>query len=180
MRRAFWATGLGFVGVALGMVLLWRDAAMAGGNPALVPMEVLRIASTPDGQAVVILRSASERKLLPIWIGDAEATAIQLRLNGRRPPRPLTHDLLERVIAQLGARLTKVHVEDLRDKVFYGRVFLRQGSRDLDIDARPSDSIALAVGGRVPILVARKVLDEAGVEDSPAPGRPDRAPDVSL
>ncbi|MBI5479275.1 MAG: bifunctional nuclease family protein [Deltaproteobacteria bacterium] len=135
----------------------------------MIEMEVVRVAAGANNQAVVILRSQAERKLLPIWIGEAEANAIQLRLAGRKPPRPLTHDLLDRVIAQLGARLVKVHVEDLRDNIFYGRVFLKQGNKDIDIDARPSDSIALAVGARVPVIVARRVLDAAGVDDKPPP-----------
>jgi hypothetical protein len=143
----------------------------------MVEMEVVKVGSLND-QSVVLLRSKADSKILPIWIGDAEANAINLRLTGRKPPRPLTHDLLDRVIAQLGGRLVKVHVEDLKDNVFYGRVFLKQGQKDIDIDARPSDSIALAVGAKVPVLVARKVLDAAGVQDKPASPGGDK--DISL
>jgi uncharacterized protein len=177
MRRVGLVLGLVGLGLAVG-VAVWplsssrAKPAPPKGSPAMIEMEVVRVAATANNQAVVILRSASERKLLPIWIGEAEANAIKLRLAGRKPPRPLTHDLLDRVIASLGARLVKIHVEDLRDNVFYGRIFLRQGNKEIDIDARPSDSIALAVGARVPVIVARRVLDTAGVpeEAPPAPG----------
>jgi uncharacterized protein len=168
MRCVRLSLGLGILVLALGLAAWpWgRPAAKAA--PAMVPMEVVRVASH-NGQPVVILRSNAERKLLPIWIGDAEANAIQMRMAGRKPPRPLTHDLLDRVVAQLGARITKIHVEDLRDNVFYGRLFLKHGNKEHDIDARPSDCIALAVGARAPVLVARRVLDAAGVPDQPAP-----------
>ena len=146
----------------------------------MVEMEVVKVGTLND-QSVVLLRSKADRRVLPIWIGEAEANAINLRLTGRKPPRPLTHDLLDRVIAHLGGRLVKVHVEDLRDNIFYGRVFLKQGQKDIDIDARPSDSIALAVGAKVPVLVARKVLDAAGIADKPAsPGSPGGDKDISL
>jgi uncharacterized protein len=173
MKRVRPLLGLGILVLMVGIAAwpLARSRAKPAppkGPPAMIEMEVARVASTANNQSVVILRSNTERKLLPIWIGEAEANAIRLRLSGRRPPRPLTHDLLDRVIAQLGARLEKVHVEDLRDNTFYGRVFLRQGNKAIDIDARPSDSIALAVGARVPVIVARRVLEAAGVEDTPA------------
>lgn len=173
MRGVRLGLGLGILVLALGLAT-WPVArpsakpAPPKGPPALIEMEVVRVASA-NNQPVVILRSRAERRLLPIWIGEAEANAIQLRLAGRKPPRPLTHDLLDRVVGQLGARIVKVHVEDLRDNVFYGRLYLKHGNRDLDIDARPSDCIALAVGARVPVVVARRVLDAAGVPDQPAP-----------
>ncbi len=173
MRSIRLSLGLGILVLALGLAA-WPRARPAAkpappkGPPAMIEMEVVRVASA-NNQPVVILRSQAERKLLPIWIGDAEANAIQMRLAGRKPPRPLTHDLLDRVVAQLGARIVRVHVEDLRDNVFYGRLFLKHGNKEVDIDARPSDCIALAVGARVPVVVARRVLDAAGVPDQPAP-----------
>jgi bifunctional DNase/RNase len=171
MRRARLLLAVGLLAVVAGpLARTGAKPAPPHSQPAMVPMEVARVAAL-QGQAVVVLRSVTERTLLPIWIGDSEAMAIQLRLSRRHAPRPLTHDLLEQVIARLGARLARVHVEDLRHGVFYGRVFLRQGSKELDIDARPSDAIALAVGARAPILVARKVLATAGVAEPP-PTRP--------
>jgi bifunctional DNase/RNase len=168
MRRA--CAGVAMVMAFALATLLPRVASLArpNANPTLVEMELLRVGSLDD-QVVVLLRSKAERKILPIWIGEAEANAISARMMGRRLPRPLTHDLLDRVMAQLGGRLLRVQIEDLRETVFFGRIFIRQGQREIDIDARPSDSIALAVGAQVPILVARKVLDAAGVEDKPSP-----------
>jgi hypothetical protein len=172
MGRVGLVLGLVGLGLAVGVAVWPLSASRArpapAKGPAMIEMEVVRVAAA-NNQPVVILRAPSERKLLPIWIGEAEANAIRLRLAGRKPPRPLTHDLLDRVIANLGARMVKVHVEDLRDNVFYGRIFLKQGNKEIDIDARPSDSIALAVGARVPVLVARRVLDAAGVDEQPPP-----------
>ncbi len=173
MKSTRLGLGLGILALALGLAL-WPVArpsakpAPPKAPAAMIPMEVVRVASA-NNQPVVILRSQAERKLLPIWIGEAEANAIQLRLAGRKPPRPLTHDLLDRVVAQLGARIVRVHVEDLRENVFYGRLFLKHGTKEVDIDARPSDCIALAVGARVPVVVSRRVLDAAGVPDQPSP-----------
>jgi uncharacterized protein len=170
MRCVRLSVGLGILVLALGLAVwpVTRPSAKPAPPKAMVEMEVLRVASA-NNQPVVILRSQAERKLLPIWIGEAEANAIQMRLAGRKPPRPLTHDLLDRVVAQLGARIVRVHVEDLRDNVFYGRLFLKHGTKEVDIDARPSDCIALAVGARAPVVVARRVLDAAGVDDKPGP-----------
>jgi bifunctional DNase/RNase len=176
MRRARTLAGIGLLGLTAVLLPGGRPSAKPA-PAALVEAEVLRV-GTLNGQAVVLLRAKGERRLLPIWIGEAEANAIHLRLTGQRPPRPLTHDLLDRVMAGLGGRLSRVHVEDLRENVFYGRVFLRQGTKELDLDARPSDAIALAVGAKVPVLVARKVLDAAGVEDKPVTPGGDK--DISL
>ena len=173
MRSIRSSLALGILVLALGLAA-WPVARTSAkpappkAPPAMIQMEVVRVASS-NNQPVVILRSQAERKLLPIWIGEAEANAIQMRLAGRKPPRPLTHDLLDRVVAQLGARIVRVHVEDLRDNIFYGRLYLKHGTKEVDIDARPSDCIALAVGARVPVMVARRVLDAAGVPDQPAP-----------
>ena len=146
------------------------SVAAAADQGTWVEMDVWDVYHMDDGQNVVLLRTkGTSPRILPIWIGEAEAVAIQLRLSRQLPPRPLTHDLLERLIKTLGARVLKIHVESLRERVFLGRVFLKQGSQTYDIDARPSDSIALALGARAPIFVSRTVLDEAGVETGPAP-----------
>lgn len=114
---------------------------------------------TTEGGPAVILRDKSEKKLLPIWIGFSEAHAIQLRLERQRFPRPLTHDLLDTVMRELGGELVKVHVDDLEGSTFVGTIFVKKGSKVTPIDARPSDSIALALGSRVPIYVAKSVLE---------------------
>jgi len=128
-------------------------------------MEVRDVISTPGtGSFVVLLKEKHGRRIVPIAIGPAEGLAIQMRLNRQKAPRPLTHDLLDRVMAALGAKLVKVHVEALRDQVFLGRLFLMQGKRSLDIDSRPSDAMALAVGSGVPVYCARNVIAEVGIE----------------
>jgi uncharacterized protein len=129
-----------------------------------VRMTVAGIMDTKGGNAVV-LKEEKEGILLPIWIGDGEAFAIQLRLSRRSFQRPLTHDLLDKIMQKLGGELIKIHVDDLKDNTFLGTVFIRQNNRVISVDARPSDSIALAVGNQAPIFVSRKVLDAAGVKE---------------
>jgi hypothetical protein len=138
-----------------------------------VEMKVWDVVRVEGDQSVVLLRGkAPKAVVLPIWIGEAEAVAIQLRLSRQLPPRPLTHDLLERVIETVGAKVVKIHVEALRERIFLGRVFVRQGTQTFDIDARPSDSIALALGAQAPIFVSRAVIAEAGMP-APEAGVPD-------
>lgn len=157
------------------------QAAGAQAPAGFIEMQVAGVLPTREGNAVV-LRDAAEGVLLPIWIGDAEAFSIQMRLDRRRFQRPLTHDLLDAVMRELGGRLEKIHVDDLKGNTFVGTIFVRQAGRLLEVDSRPSDAIALAVGNRVPIFVSRKVVERAGVkQDSQAPGgKPDKAPDKLL
>ncbi len=146
-----------------------------------IEMQVAGVLPTREGNAVV-LRDAAESVLLPIWIGDAEAFSIQMRLDRRRFQRPLTHDLLDAVMRELGGRLEKIQVDDLKGNTFVGTIFVRQAGRLLEVDSRPSDAIALAVGNRVPIYVSRKVIERAGVEkgkQTPA-DKPEKAPDKLL
>lgn len=146
-----------------------------------VEMQVAGVLPTREGNAVV-LRDSEETVMLPIWIGDAEAFSIQMRLDRRRFQRPLTHDLLDAVMLELGGRLVKIQVDDLKGNTFVGTIYVQQAGRLHEIDSRPSDAIALAVGNRAPIFVSRKVLDRAGVKkESEAPGaKPDKAPDKLL
>jgi uncharacterized protein len=138
-----------------------------------VTMNVAGVMETKGGKAVV-LKEEKDGYLLPIWIGDAEAFAIQLRLSRRSFQRPLTHDLLDKVMQKLGGELIKIHVDDLHDNTFLGTVFIRQNKRVISIDARPSDSIALAVGNKVPIFVSQKVLDRAGIKENQLEKKPDK------
>ena len=127
---------------------------------------------------VVVLREAESRRYLPIWIGAFEADAIALALQGHEPQRPMTHDLLKTVIGELGATISHILVNDIHDSTFYARIVVEQGSHTIEIDARPSDAIALAVRTDVPIYVEPHVLEHAGVpldeeesaiEEEPAP-----------
>ena len=142
------------------------------GPPAgYVQMHALRVAATPAGAAVLLV-DASGAKVVPIFIGDGEALSIHLRLSGQPPPRPLTHDLLDATLRELQARVASVRVDRIEGGIFFGTVVVQQGARTFAMDARPSDAIALAVGGSVPIYVAPQVLAESGlgaeVLDSPA------------
>ncbi len=115
------------------------------------------------GTHAVVLRDESGT-LLPIWIGDSEAFAIQLRLGRQRFQRPLTHDLLDKIMHELGGVLVKVQVDDLKNNTFLGTIFIQHSGKLLSFDARPSDSIALAVGNQAPIFISRKVLKQAGIK----------------
>lgn len=129
------------------------------------------------GSHAVVLRD-KQGTLLPIWIGDAEAFAIQLRLGRQRFQRPLTHDLLDKIMHDLGGVLVKVQVDDLKNNTFLGTIYIRQAGKLRSFDARPSDSIALAVGNRAPIFVSSKVLEQAGIKPEEKKPAPEAKPDA--
>ncbi len=114
-------------------------------------------------QPVIILRDAESGKLLPIWIGHNEATAILLELQRVEPPRPLTHDLLFNAIRDMGFVLQRIEITRLEESTFYASLVLRGEEKTIAVDARPSDSIALAVRAHAPIFVAEDVIEEAGL-----------------
>jgi bifunctional DNase/RNase len=128
-----------------------------------VVVESVRMNLT-NGQRVVILKDDKLERYLLIWVGLPESTAIALELQNEKAPRPLTADLLKSVIDELGARVAEVSVTDLTDEVFYARVGLVNAQNErLDIDARPSDAIALAVRTDAPIFVEESILDQAAI-----------------
>jgi bifunctional DNase/RNase len=136
-------------------------AGEGGAREAAVPMSVRGVGQY-QGSSVVLLEDATGTRRLPIWIGDLEAGAIDMRVKKQKAPRPLTHDLLDATLAALGAKVERVEVVDLRDNVYYGRLTLRDAKGTTrTIDARPSDCIALAVGAGLPIFVAPSVLRAA-------------------
>ncbi len=114
-------------------------------------------------QPVVILRDPTAERFLPIWIGQFEATAILMELQGVKPSRPLTHDLLKSVIENFKASVGQIVISDLQDGTFFAKIHLTVDSVDLQIDARPSDAIALAVRTKAPIYAEESVLDKASV-----------------
>jgi bifunctional DNase/RNase len=111
----------------------------------------------------VLLRENEQERQLPIFIHATEADAIAGELKSYHPARPLTHDLLKNTIDALGSELQYVLINDLRENIFYAVLHIEQGDRTVDVDARPSDSIALAVRARCPIYVADHVMERAGV-----------------
>jgi len=123
-------------------------------------------------QRVVILKEAVAERYLPIWIGPAEADAIAVQLQGIAVPRPLTHDLLQSVIASLGARVVRILVNDLKNDTFFAKITLAVDGGEMEIDSRPSDAIALAVRVKVPIFAEDAVLDKAGIFLDTKTGKP--------
>lgn len=126
-----------------------------------VRVESIRV-SLINQERLVVLRENESPRFLPIWIGPFEADAIQMGLQRTDAGRPLTHDLLRNVIAELGGRLVQVQVSELRDQTFYAVLAVDLDGRRIEIDARPSDAIALAVRMEVPIFVADEVMESAG------------------
>lgn len=116
-----------------------------------------------SSQHVVILREVDADRYLPIWIGSWEAQSIAMRLQGVEAERPLTHDLLTTMLDDLSVSVRSVVVSDLTDETYRARIVLVQGGSDHEIDARPSDAIALAVRTGAPIFATEAVLDRAGV-----------------
>jgi uncharacterized protein len=116
-----------------------------------------------SSQHVVILRDTERERYLPIWIGPWEANAIAMRLQGVTPERPMTHDLFSQTLEELGVVVKQIVVSDLADDTFRARLLLELDGRSVDVDARPSDAIALAVRAGVPIFATDAVLDRAGV-----------------
>ena len=123
-------------------------------------------------QRVVILKEKMAERYLPIWIGPAEADAIAVKLQGVTVPRPLTHDLLRSVIDTLGVTINSIIVSDLKNDTFYAKVILNVDGRQVEIDSRPSDALALAVRAEVPIYAEETVLDKAGILLDKETGKP--------
>jgi bifunctional DNase/RNase len=117
----------------------------------------------PSSRHVVILKETGRERYLPIWIGPWEASAIAMRLQGLTPERPLTHDLFATTLDELGVRVDQVVIASLAEETFHARLFLSLDGRSLELDARPSDALALAVRTGVRILAAEAVLEQAGL-----------------
>lgn len=114
---------------------------------------------------VVILKDLEGKRSLPILIGPFEATAIALALEGTQVPRPLSHDLMKSVIEALKAKVDRIIIHDIQENTFYAKVVLESSLGTLEIDARPSDSIALALRTNSPIYVSERIILEETVED---------------
>jgi bifunctional DNase/RNase len=127
-----------------------------------VVIDSIRV-SLMSQQRIVILRETNAERYLPIWIGIYEAEAITISLQEVEVARPLTHDLLKNVFGAFNAKIIRVEVSALRDDTFYGNIVAEVDGNTLNIDARPSDALNLAVRAHVPILVDRSVMDTAGI-----------------
>jgi bifunctional DNase/RNase len=120
-------------------------------------------ASLMSEHRVIILKDISTEQYLPIWIGPYEAEAIAIRLRDIEVARPLTHDLLNNVISEMGGEVSHIAVTDLRDDTFYASIYMSLNGQRMEIDSRPSDAIALAVRANVPIFVEERVMAQAGI-----------------
>lgn len=127
-----------------------------------VEMQVKRVLLDPVSNApVVILESVPEKKILPIWIGPAEATSIAQELEQVGSPRPNTHDLIRNILKGVGATLTRITINDLRQGTYYATITLRMGTQDFQIDSRPSDAIAVALRMKSSVFATPQVLAKA-------------------
>ena len=139
----------------------------------MLEMTVDRVAVNPNSQQrVVVLKAKEVSMYLPIWVGPAEGDSIMFKLRGEELPRPMTHDLMDSMISDLGARVTRVVVNAMQGDMFLGRIVLQRNGTTIERDSRPSDAIALAVRTGAAIYVEEEVLDRAGVSFDPETGLP--------
>jgi bifunctional DNase/RNase len=127
-----------------------------------VKIDSIRV-SLVSPQRLIILKDIDQERFLPIWIGPFEAEAITIKLQDVDVKRPLTHDLLNKFISELGATVSHVLVNELRNDTYYARIIVSVDEKHLEIDSRPSDAMALAVRAQVPIFVAEEVMEKASI-----------------
>jgi len=143
----------------------------------MVQVRVLGIALDGSGQHIVLLKPLVEEtdvnRVLPIWIGEQEATSILIAISGEHAPRPLAHDLMKSMLDTLSIDVERVEVTRIDDGTFYAEITLDSPTGPYVIDARPSDAVALAVRANAPIFVAAAVLDDAGIPAEMAEPRGD-------
>ena len=159
MKR-YWKIGLG-TALLISLVLV----ATSKENPSpFIEMEVKGVTLDAMGHNPVILLADKEgKKALPIWIGLLEANAIDKELNNIASPRPMTHDLLHSILTQVQVKVKEVKIVDLKDHTYYATLFLKLNKGVIEVDARPSDAIILALKSKIPIFVAAKILEEQGI-----------------
>lgn len=141
-----------------------------------IQCEILGLSSSPStgGAYAILLKEINGNRRLPIIIGAFEAQAIALEIEGIKPPRPLTHDLLKQVLDNLGAAVMEIVIDELRENTFYAKIVLEVSALTNEVDARPSDAIALAVRTQSPIYVAEKVMEAAAFLPSEESGKEER------
>ena len=138
-------------------------------------IDSIRVSLMNYQRVVILEEKETEEKVkryLPIWIGPAEADAIAVKLQSVNVPRPLTHDLLRSVIDALGATINSIIVSDLKNDTFYAKIILNVDGKQLEVDSRPSDALALAVRAEVPIYAEEAVLDKAAILLDKETGKP--------
>ena len=128
---------------------------------------------------IVILKDTDNKLNLPIWIGLLEATAMATELEGIKMARPMTHDLLRSILGEVGGSIDAVEITELKDNTYYALIYLRVGGRELAIDSRPSDAIALALRTKSPIYVAKEVLEASSILQQNEEGKESNVANVS-
>lgn len=170
MTRGVW--------IICALALIGAGWDISGGAPAppegLVAVRVRGITVDPQGASpVVLLEALQGERVMPIWVGVFEARAIAMEMEKVVPPRPLTHDLIKNILVGMKAQVTNVVITDLHDNTFYAQIAVAAGGTTIDIDARPSDAIAVALRVNAPIFVARAVFDSSPAldlrDDGPTP-----------
>ncbi len=131
-----------------------------------VKIETIQV-SLVSPHRIIVFKSLTTDRYLPIWIGACETEAISMRLQGIEPPRPLTHDLIVNLMTTLGAHLKYVYINALIDETFYAQLVLDAAGREVVVDCRPSDSVAIAVRLGAAIYVDERVMAEAGLTPEP-------------
>ena len=140
-----------------------------------IKMDILGLSTSPSsgGAYALILSETDGNRRLPIIIGTFEAQAIALELESIKPPRPMTHDLLKNLILSYNSRVEKVVINDLNEGTFFAQIHYSNGNDKIELDARPSDAIALAIRFNASIYTSDKVLNEAGISTEEAHNQPD-------
>lgn len=134
-------------------------------QPTLLPAKLKDIAVAVDGKSFIVLLETEDAAIVPIAIGQNEALSIALARNNEHHERPQTHDLMLSMLEMMDGKLKHIEVSDLKDQVFYGKIILEHRGIELDIDARPSDALALAAREKVDILIAKHVIDELAMSE---------------
>ncbi len=136
----------------------------AAGGEGMFAVEVVHVGGRPGHGAVVLLQEkGGERRIMPMVIGESEGNAISLRVSRQKSVRPLTHDLLESILREYGLKVVKLEIDDLKSGIFLGRLFLMDAKGDVsELDTRPSDGIALALGANAPIFMSLGVIESTG------------------
>ncbi|NWG02324.1 MAG: bifunctional nuclease family protein [Syntrophaceae bacterium] len=158
--KKYWKIGL--VAVPLASFVLF---AISHEPPSpFIEMEVKGVKVDSIGQSpVVFLADKEEKKVLPIWIGLLEANAIDKELKNITSPRPMTHDLLHSILTQAQVKVKEIKIVDLKDHTYYATLYLKLTKGVIEVDARPSDAIILALKSKVPIFVSAKIVDEQAI-----------------
>ena len=115
-------------------------------------------------QPIVLLKTVLTNRFLPIWIGHPEAAAILARLQDSETPRPMTHDLLATALSEMDAEVVKISVVDMKDSTFFAKITLQRDGSEVELDARPSDAIALALRAKAPIFAADDVIEQSAIQ----------------